>query len=125
MDNKIIGVKGDSGKIQEFHFDQELMRGLYLAYDDNVVKNCKNFSINLDKPSAGQSFNTKMSKREDIVFITIKTKGNTAYQYFVSKDVDMMEVINVSNDVIPSDFKSMILEAQKMGSINTVDDLFK
>lgn len=122
MNNLKIGIAGDNGSIIDFNIDTDIINGLYSTTNNRKVEeNIQNFNIQIESLENGIA--RKMSKRNDVVIITILIDDENKYQYLVVKDMNLDE-LDKSNE-IPLQLKPLIKEAYNLTKEMTLRDLLK
>jgi hypothetical protein len=120
MENLQIGIEIDNGQMVGYNIDSEIMNGLYSTTEKlKVEENIQNFNIIIEKQ--GDSVATKMSKRDNVVIITIVIDDENKLQYLVGKDLNIDD-IKSSND-FPSELKPLILDAYNLTNVASLNDL--
>jgi len=120
MENLQIGIEIDNGQMVGYNIDSEIMNGLYSTTEKlKVEENIQNFNIIIEKQ--GDNVATKMSKRDNVVIITIVIDDENKLQYLVGKDLNIDE-IKSSND-FPSELKPLILDAYNLTNVASLNDL--
>lgn len=122
MNNLKIGVVGDNGSIIDFNIDADIINGLYSTTDNKKVEeNIQNFDIQIESLENGIA--RKMSKRNDVVIITVLIDNENKYQYLVVKDINLDELDKT--DEIPLQLKPLIKDAYNLIKEMTLGDLLK
>lgn len=120
MQNLKIGIERDNGSTMGYNIDAEIINGLYSTTDNKKVNdNIQNFNIEIEQISNGVA--QKLSKRNNVVIVTILIDELNKFQYLVRKDMNLDE-LNKSNE-IPQDLKSVIKKAFELTKVRTLRDL--
>lgn len=125
MENLQIGIEGDNGQIIGYNIDSELIEGLYITIDiDKIKENCVIFEVEMGS-WADNNETTKMSKRDKLVILTIKTQAEKAIQFLVGGDMNLKQMKLISSKVLPSEIKKMIKDCHALAHKSTLSDLLK
>jgi hypothetical protein len=110
MENKKLGIELNKGEITDFLFDNYIIDGLFFTSESKKVnKNCRDLSIEIEKPTEENQMTTTISKLQDIAIITFHIDNENQSQYFIGKDLSLKELNEIEN----SD-KFLITEAFNM-----------
>jgi hypothetical protein len=93
MENEKLGIELNKGEITDFQFDNYIIDGLFFTSESKKVDtNCRNFDIEIEKPTAEKPMTTKISKIQDIAIITFHVDNENQSQYLIGKDLNMKEL---------------------------------
>lgn len=103
-----IGLTTKEGKIIGFLTDREIIENLYITFDINKVRE-NYFKFHINHPRTDKK-EIKMHtlKHNDILILSIKLDSDNHVQYLIEKGLDMDELLNVPENVIPFKFKKLI-----------------
>jgi predicted transcriptional regulator len=120
MENLQIGIERDNKQVVGYNINSEIINGLYSTTEKlKVEENIKNFDIIIEKQE--DIVATKMSKRDNVVIITILIDDENKSQYLIGKDLNLDEFKNLNE--FPSQLKPLILEAYNLTKVTSINDL--
>lgn len=106
-----IGLKNNEGKTIGFLTDREIIDNLYITFDiDKVKENYFKFHINYLK-SDKKGIKTHFFKKNKMVILSIKLDNENHVQYLIEDHLNIDELLNVPENVIPYEFKKLIANA--------------
>lgn len=116
-----VGIEVDNGKTIGFHIDGEIINGLCHTNDlESISTNCKNFDINFDDE---KNPSTKMSKRDQVVIVSLQFSENEKFQFLVGPDLNPKELMELEGDAFSNQFKELIFKAYSMIGKLSLGDL--
>jgi len=104
----------------KYLIDIRIITGLNATLDQRKIKkNCK--LLEIDKPISS----AKISKIDKTAYLTVGCSCcNKHYiQYEIKQNFNIKELYNISDDSIPFEIKSLILQAYELAQVNTLEEL--
>lgn len=103
---------------RKYLIDFKMIDGLNLTIEQKKIKkNCKLFNIDMS------NCKSKISKRNNISIATIGFENKKHLQYEVKHNLNIDELHNISNNLMPIKIKQWILEAHKLAQVKTLENL--
>ena len=106
-----IGLTNKEGKIISFLTDREVIEKLYITFDSNKVReNYFKFHIKFPR-GKNKEIKTHSFKENNQIVLSIKLDNENHVQYLIEKGLDLEELLDVPENVIPFKFKKLIANA--------------
>lgn len=122
MQESKISIERDNVSTIDYNMDYKIINGLYTTTDNKKVsENIKNFNIEIEQISNGVA--QKLSKRNQVVIVTILIDELNKFQYLVRKDMNLDELEKTNE--MPSGIKLLIKDAFDLTKVVALKDLLK
>lgn len=123
MENLQVGIENDYGKIVAYNIDSDIIEGLYITVDSQKIReNCENFNIEITSWK-DDSQDTKMSKRDNLVILTIKIDMNKIIQFLIGDDMNLKQMKLLSSKVLSQEMKKIIKECHILANTRSLSGL--
>lgn len=106
-----IGFKNNEGEITGFLTDREIIENLYITFDiDKVRENYFKFHINYQNDDK-KGMKTQFFKQNEMVVLSIKLDHDNHVQYLIEEGLNIDDLLNIPENIIPYEFKKLIANA--------------
>lgn len=109
MENSKLGIEVKNGKIVEFQFDDIFLEGLFYVDTLKKIKRNKDALNIVNDYSNPKAINYKLTVLEQVAILTLGVDEKNQHQYLIGNDVDIMELLNLSDQDIDKNIKKHLL----------------
>jgi len=100
---------------RKYLIDFEIIRALNITIDQKKIKSiCKHLDIDMS------NCKSKISKRNNLAIAIIGNGNNHYIQYEVKHNLNIDELNEIENNILPNEMKSIIMEAYNLSQVKTL-----